>query len=398
MLPVVRKRLKSVSSRNQSLQDILLTSFETVEILSIKSHTTGIHNTELTVRVDLGVETREDRYQERVQFYNRIIVQDIIKNLTYVGTDLKNIINQLNLQGCDFTEDDLEIVDGQLKAKSTSLGYCNRPEIKYANCLCIMDHQTFNFSDLILPSSFHSEALNVPVVVDGYIVKFTVQGIQYQKEANVGDQLSTLLTQIMDEQELHELIYFDMNQPGLLFIQNLNSECNNIAISVLGKVINEPGHLEVCTQIAPFELCPVGERKLLCDGLSKTAGFGTNLEILHKFPTGLYTLEINNVKDTIYFDLQPIYTVRDILDRLSIESGLNHYYSITDGSRPYFRYIENTTNDCLSIKLSYRKLGDDTEHIIFKTLIGIEEGLEPAPVNIRYPSGTIYNPTLDQFL
>lgn len=115
MLPVVRKRLKSVSSRNQSLQDILLTSFETVEILSIKSHTTGIHNTKLIVELPDG--------RHRVHFYSRLNLATLLEGVELTSTAIGDVISELNLLGYDFTEDDLEIVDNSIIAKITSLGY-----------------------------------------------------------------------------------------------------------------------------------------------------------------------------------------------------------------------------------------------------------------------------------
>lgn len=115
MLPLLRTKLKGVSSRNVSLQDILRTCDEASKVTDVVEHYAGIHNTKLTLLLKDG--------EERVQFYNRI---DIAKLFTIPFLYTGNVavdIPRLNLLGFDFTEDDLEYVNGYLKAKDDSLGY-----------------------------------------------------------------------------------------------------------------------------------------------------------------------------------------------------------------------------------------------------------------------------------
>lgn len=127
LLPSLRKRLRTVSGKNQSLQDILRTLNDSTEILSIQSQLRGIHNTSIVLKVDLGDNHEPStRYDTRVHFYNRLPLANVLVGLDYTGTTIEQIIAKLNIQGCDFNEDDLEVVSDYLCAKETSLGYIGR--------------------------------------------------------------------------------------------------------------------------------------------------------------------------------------------------------------------------------------------------------------------------------
>ena len=115
MLPVLRKKLKNVSSKSQSLQDILRTCREAKEAVTVTAKDNGIHNTELVVMMPNG--------EKRVHFYDRLPLNAILPT-TFVPTgNIVTDIKTLSGLGYDFNEDDLEIVAGKLKAKETSLGY-----------------------------------------------------------------------------------------------------------------------------------------------------------------------------------------------------------------------------------------------------------------------------------
>ena len=121
MLPVIRTKPRGISLRNKSLQDILLTSKPAEKVLAVKPHIGGIHNTKLVLLMPNG--------DQRVCFYDRLAYEDVVADLNKITGDLSDIINLLNLQGCDFTEDDLEIVNGHLRVKETSLGYYNKEPV-----------------------------------------------------------------------------------------------------------------------------------------------------------------------------------------------------------------------------------------------------------------------------
>ncbi len=115
MLPALRKKLKNVSSSNQSLQDILQSSKEADAVITITKVETGIHNTQLVLSII--------NQEPRICFYNRLDIKKIISSAFVSSGNVVNDIKTLNNQGYDFTEDDLDIVSGSLIAKETSLGY-----------------------------------------------------------------------------------------------------------------------------------------------------------------------------------------------------------------------------------------------------------------------------------
>lgn len=125
MYPVPRAKLKNVSYRNQSLQDILKTCTIGMKVLSVQRTRDGNHNTRLTILVDNGkFHPEKFRYERRVQFYDRLKLEEILP-LNYVPKPTsEETIYDLNVfHGYDFNEDDIEIVDGQIRAVSSSLGY-----------------------------------------------------------------------------------------------------------------------------------------------------------------------------------------------------------------------------------------------------------------------------------
>lgn len=115
MLPLLRKKLKTISASNKPLQNIFKSCIESEEVISVEKHTNGIHNTKVTLLLKNG--------EERVQFYNRLDLSEIMDGVTIEASNLAQVIDELNLKGFDFTEDDLELVDRILTAKPTSLGY-----------------------------------------------------------------------------------------------------------------------------------------------------------------------------------------------------------------------------------------------------------------------------------
>lgn len=116
MLPRLRTKLSTISSKNKSLQDLLHTCSDSAEVMDIQPNTGGIHNTKLTVELKSK--------EPRVHFYNRLDIKNIIPQDLDLPCILPEVIFALNTQhGCDFTEDDLEFGDRILKAKEKSLGY-----------------------------------------------------------------------------------------------------------------------------------------------------------------------------------------------------------------------------------------------------------------------------------
>lgn len=124
LLPQLRRNLKNTNSHNKSLQDIVKSCSKATEVLSVEPYNGKVHNTKITLQIDKGSNYPEqERYEERIQFYNRLDIAEILENVEFESDNTLDLIEELNSLGFDFTEDDLDIVDDYLVAKETSLGY-----------------------------------------------------------------------------------------------------------------------------------------------------------------------------------------------------------------------------------------------------------------------------------
>lgn len=128
-LPSLRNRISiSTGNRNSSLKSILSPTGEALEVLSVETIDAPLHNTKITVSVGYKNKLDEgsnDVKGQRAILYNRLNLNQVIpENAVLDLTDIVKTIKLLNTKyQCDFTTDDLELVDGVLKAKATSLGY-----------------------------------------------------------------------------------------------------------------------------------------------------------------------------------------------------------------------------------------------------------------------------------
>ena len=115
MLPSIRTRLINPGNTSEAFRRMLNLTYPGVQIESITVVENGIHNTKLILALPDNV--------KRVVFYNRTDIATMLRSDMINGREINEIINNLKLEGFDFTEDDLEIVDDELSAKPTSLGY-----------------------------------------------------------------------------------------------------------------------------------------------------------------------------------------------------------------------------------------------------------------------------------
>ena len=115
MKPRPRVKLNGVSGKNQSLQDILGTCAIADEVISVVPVVNALHNTKLTLKKPDG--------EQRVHFYNRLDIANIIPADFRPSGDLQNDIKKLNVLGCDFNEDDLTVSNRRFVALPESLGY-----------------------------------------------------------------------------------------------------------------------------------------------------------------------------------------------------------------------------------------------------------------------------------
>lgn len=127
LLPQLRRNLKNINSRNQSLQDIVKSCSKATEVLSVESYNGKVHNTKITLQIDKGSNVpKQERYQKRVHFYNRLDIAEILENVEFESNNTLDLIEELNSLGFDFTEDDIIYSSGQVLALDQSLGYYNR--------------------------------------------------------------------------------------------------------------------------------------------------------------------------------------------------------------------------------------------------------------------------------
>lgn len=121
--PQLRRSLKNISSNNQSLQDILKSCSKATEVLSVEPYNGKVHNTKITLLIDKGSNYPK---QERVHFYNRLDIAEVLENVEFGSNNTLDLIKELNSLGFDFTEDDIIYSSGQVLALGQSLGYYNR--------------------------------------------------------------------------------------------------------------------------------------------------------------------------------------------------------------------------------------------------------------------------------
>lgn len=116
----LRNKLKSISYRNQSLQDILNSCNKGDQVMSVSPVSNGIHNTKLILKLKTG--------EKRVHFYNRLDLKDILPNdLLLPIENISETLDVLNVgQQGDFEREDLIFNEFEIEAHPDSLGYIGR--------------------------------------------------------------------------------------------------------------------------------------------------------------------------------------------------------------------------------------------------------------------------------
>lgn len=120
MLPALRKKLKNVSSKSQSLQDILNSCNKGDQVMSVSPVSDGIHNTKLILKLKTG--------EKRVHFYNRLDLKDVLPSgLLLPIENVSETLDILNVQQQgDFEREDLIFNEFEIEAHPNSLGYVGR--------------------------------------------------------------------------------------------------------------------------------------------------------------------------------------------------------------------------------------------------------------------------------
>lgn len=374
--PIVRDKLGNISSKNKSLQDIFRTMKQGLEILEVKEHTHGIHNTMIKVKVDLGEGLPDrDRYQNRVHFYNRLNLAVVLAGVTWSANTLPEIIKELNLKGCDFNSDDLELSGTDLKAKATSLGYYGQtgssPEPE--ECYCVMDHQSLNG----IPWDMEPETMigypgsDALYPVNRIEAIFTVNGIEVKKDFTLME--AQTYRQILDKTkslfaDSLNIANTDTTSNGdFPYVENLlTDKCNNFGLKLRYYTSSDPRYSQYFI-IPEFELCPKGTQKISCDGKSKRASLSQLFFKQQTIPEGTFTVVINGAQFEFPVSVDYQANLAMILDDI----GGRYFWSF----EPFMQYydgenvMENMTKSCLDVTIKFKETGGE-EVQVFHTLMG----------------------------
>lgn len=130
-MPQLRKKISlSAGNKNKALRDILTPTGIGSYVESVETVIGQLHNTKAVIMVDQWVNGTQsslnsDRFIKRSILYNRVDINTMVPETVGVPRgDINTIIKTLNTKyQCDFTEDDLELINNNLVAKPNSLGY-----------------------------------------------------------------------------------------------------------------------------------------------------------------------------------------------------------------------------------------------------------------------------------
>lgn len=274
-LPLPRKKLRGVSFRNRSLQDIFRSSQEALRVLEVIPVPIGLHNTKIIVLL-------ADGKHQRVHFYNRLLLKDVIPDTFVSSGNLASDIDTLNsLHGCDFNEDDLELVGGALKAKPSSLGYYEAEETGGEINYCAISLPTAHLSP-----SFSEHVGNGYETGKGFILKINGRSFDIREawedrgialpdlvwEETGGDIAVNLTTGlVINQPEAPQLMEFAGPEGGILVFENFSNNCYSIELipeagdtfPVVAETSGNVSYQQVDNGVIKFTLSPW--KSLTCD-------------------------------------------------------------------------------------------------------------------------------------
>lgn len=388
-LPKIRNKLRNVSSKNKSLQDILQTMKKTEEIISVEEFKGGIHNTKI---VTLVIDPLTGEETKRVHFYNRLNLAVILATATaFQANDIESLIKGFNLQGYDFTEDDLEVAGNGISAKATSLGYYgnykdgNPPEP--VDCKCFMDHQSFTIEeDRLLDDNPGPDYF-----VSKYTLELFVNGQFYYKDFGFNKRVSEMVKETIVANNLTNDISFDLITDNKLryFVKNLTNKCGSFGYTLRGVLTNPVGELYFIDMLPSIELCPVGERKLVCDNLSDTVSLSNNTGTIYRMGSdGEMYLSVNGAKVSQYWDKNKNYRIDTFLSDVTAQViGTLYLLEYTERANPnYSSALVNKTDDCVDVEIGFIATGQPP-YILFKHILGpgVPSSPEGENVDINIP-------------
>lgn len=271
MLPTLRTKLNGVSTRNKSLQDILQTCKQGERILTVEAHQGGQHNTKITLEMP-------DK-EKRVHFYNRLNLAVLLPENLELKSTLVETIHALNLAGYDFTSDDLELVDGVLQAKTTSLGYYGGIMVEEP-LTAILDHQggelpyfEISWEGYLNSEEFTGEiyfyryefALTIGSRPEPFKFAYSPENNLLQFRQNPNGFIAGWLSQKWNELDLYDemsLMVSSQNSPGFM-VQNLLDTPNSFELIVTRQAsLSSSGPIitQTVLRLGRYDMLPYGER------------------------------------------------------------------------------------------------------------------------------------------
>lgn len=219
MKPRPRVKLNGVSSKNQSLQDILGTCTIADEVISVVPVVNALHNTKLTLKKPDG--------EQRVHFYNRLDIANIIPADFRPSGDLQNDIKKLNVLGCDFNEDDLTVSNRRFVALPESLGY-------YGGIIdrIFTDSITFGVKNLVELSGgkdWSRKVSNIGISINGVVKEAAVNYARMEYGDNdplYQNPTQCLISAIVDLLE-DEFSYLEVTVEEAYWLENTNQRIDN---------------------------------------------------------------------------------------------------------------------------------------------------------------------------
>lgn len=194
ILPKLRNKISiSAGNTNRALRDIISPTSIGSYVESVEALNYGFHNTKIAIMVDnwingVPVNGLAERFTRRVIVYNRVNLSTIIPVGAVVPTtSVAAAVAVLNSKYClDLTEDDIEIKNGKIVAKATSLGYYEEQDV-VTEVTCAADRVNFFFS-----LTMARDSGNMPKWVEGFV-----------------EQINVYI-----DDELHEVFVSNSNNPG----------------------------------------------------------------------------------------------------------------------------------------------------------------------------------------
>ncbi len=187
-MPQLRNKISiSAGNTNRALRDIISPTSIGSYVESVEALKYGFYNTKISIMVDNwinGVQANglAERFTRRVIVYNRVNLATVIPAGAVVPTtSVAAAVAVLNSKyRLDLTEDDVEIKDGKITAKETSLGYYDEQETATGKT-CASDRLNFFFSLAVKRND-----INEPQWVEGFIENFyvTIDGDEIEVNIN----------------------------------------------------------------------------------------------------------------------------------------------------------------------------------------------------------------------